>query len=372
MNFDYLQMIPQMNSLYCSCREAERFVVSDPSISASAARRSIEYLVKLVYSSSVTPYIEGLGIYDMLTDPAFTRHIDDQDLINTIHVIRKAGNRAVHEGNLNASEAQNILKKLHYVVGEICVFLGLVNSYPDYRYPSQSSETSIVPMSPVELEISQSFVVQLHKQLLTRSSYTKSRKLINVHVDPRKQPQEQPGVRIDPGANSKTAFQDVVAYLKRIFPNYTLLEDRTKCIVSLKTPSGKTVSISVKSGCSQLSSTENGEVKLLPGIDFIVYAPDFAIGKDALSQLRVFSKDEFLEMWNSLGLIRKKVSTAAMNRYREQYGPSFKTSIDLHADVISVQSFSNSGKKSKLVHLACEDKPKLLNEGIERLRQFLK
>ena len=160
MNFDYLKTIPQMNSLYLSCRDAERFPSSDPSISVTAARRSIEYLVKLIYSSSVTPYIDGLSIYDMLTDPVFTRYVDDRALIDKIHTIRKAGNRAVHEGNIKAKEAQSILEDLHFVVGELCVFLGLITSYPAFCIPSQTNETKPTPMSSAELEISQPTAIE--------------------------------------------------------------------------------------------------------------------------------------------------------------------------------------------------------------------
>ena len=176
---------------------------------------------------------------------------------------------------------------------------------------------------------------------------------------------------MDAGANTKTAFHDVVFFLSTELSEYKLFESCAKCLVTIKSPTGKVVSVSVKSGCSQLSSSVNGEIKLLPDIDIVLYAPDFLLGKDTLSQLRVFTKDEFLEMWNTLGLIRKKVSTAALKQYRELYGPDFKTDIDKHADVISVQSFSNSGKKSKLVQDACKLKPMFLEEGLGIIKGFL-
>ena len=368
MNFDYLKKIPEMNDLYLACRDAERFALSEPVISATAARRAVEYLVKLIYSSVVTPYIDGMRIYDMITDQVFVRSIDDKTLIDKIHIVRKAGNRAVHEGKVTEKEAVKVLEELHFVVGELCVFLGLVTAYPQFQKDSLNNKSSSLPMSPVELEISQSFVAQLHKQLANHPTYSQKRQLINVHVNTRK---PDTAKKPDTGANTKTAFQDVAAYLVKAFPDVVHLPDRTKCVVTLKAASGKTVVVSVKSGCSQLSATVNGEMQLLPNIDIILYAPDFALGNDVLSQLHVFTKEEFLTMWNTLGLIRKKVSTSALNHYRELYGPDFKTDIEQHADVISVQSFSNSGIKSKLVQNACDEKPCFLTSGVDTIRSFL-
>ena len=170
MNFDYLKTIPQMNDLYLACCDSERFVLSEPSISVAAARRAVEYLVKLIYSSAVTPYIEGMSIYDMLNDAAFSNYIDDETVIERIHAIRKAGNRAVHEGKISDKEAMDILKDLHFAVGELCVFLGLISSYSEFHMVTRNNDDRPTPVSPVELEISQAFVAQLHKQISERQS----------------------------------------------------------------------------------------------------------------------------------------------------------------------------------------------------------
>ena len=68
MNFEYLRSIPRFEDLYKTCLDAERFAKTEPSISAAAARRAIEYLVKLLYSTYVSRYTDGLSIYEMLTD----------------------------------------------------------------------------------------------------------------------------------------------------------------------------------------------------------------------------------------------------------------------------------------------------------------
>lgn len=56
MNYEILRAVPQMEKLYTACSDADRFIDTDPNVAAAAARRSIEYIVKLLYSSSVSPY----------------------------------------------------------------------------------------------------------------------------------------------------------------------------------------------------------------------------------------------------------------------------------------------------------------------------
>ena len=53
MNFDYLQSFPDLKKLHEYCAEAEEFAQSKPSISAAAARKAIEYIVKMIYASLV-------------------------------------------------------------------------------------------------------------------------------------------------------------------------------------------------------------------------------------------------------------------------------------------------------------------------------
>ena len=131
MNYEFLKAVPQMDKLHTACCDAERFIGTEPNYAVAAARRSIEYMVKLLYSSSVSPYIEGLSVFDMLSDPALQKYLDDPQLISEIHSIRKCGNRAVHEGTVSPEEAEDVLRLLHHVIGESCMFLGLIDGYPD-------------------------------------------------------------------------------------------------------------------------------------------------------------------------------------------------------------------------------------------------
>lgn len=369
MNFNYLQRIPQFDKLYLSCCEAERYALTEANFSVAAARRSIEYLVKLIYSSAVTPYIEGMSVYDMITDPLFLRHMDDPELINEIHAIRRAGNRAVHEGNVKTEEAEQVLQQLYHVVGEVCVFLGLIDSYPDYDANKTQPNEKDKPRSEIELDISGEFVRLLHTHVAIHPSVSKMRTAVNVHTPLKERKLAE--ANVDPAANSKLALTDAEEYLKKQFLTVKMEILRAKSIMKLKAKNGKTIVLSVKSGCPQIGTVVDGEVVILPGIDYVLYAPDFRMGESLVSQLRVFTKDDFLQMWKSLDLIRMKVSSARVKELQKQYGRDYIVRTEDYADIISVQSFSNSGRKKPLVWAEFEERPLLTREGIEIIASAL-
>lgn len=119
MNFDFLKPFPDLKKLYDYCAEAEEFALSKPNISATSARKAVEFMVKLIYASVVDETAE-LTVFEMVTDPRFIGYINDATFINSLHYIRKMGNIAVHEGEINKEESLHILEELHFLTGEFC------------------------------------------------------------------------------------------------------------------------------------------------------------------------------------------------------------------------------------------------------------
>ena len=97
MNFDYLKSFPDLKKLYEYCAEAEEFVLNKPNISATASRKAMEFIVKMIYIS-LTGEDYGMTVFEMVQDYGFQDYINDRTLINTIHYIRKMGN--VFRGHL--------------------------------------------------------------------------------------------------------------------------------------------------------------------------------------------------------------------------------------------------------------------------------
>ena len=138
MNFDFLKRYPDLKKLYTYCTEAEEFALSKPNISATSARKAMEFIVKMIYSSLVGQDY-GFTVFEMVTDVRFVNYVNDPTLINSIHYIRKMGNVAVHDGNLNQTEALKVLEELHFLVGEFCILLGLIDDYPEYVKPGTAA-----------------------------------------------------------------------------------------------------------------------------------------------------------------------------------------------------------------------------------------
>lgn len=153
MVFDFIKDIPELGRLYRSCREAELLVEVSPSLSAAASRTAMESVVKLVYYSVVGEPIVPMTVFEMATDSRFEQYIDDSTILDAIHIVRKTGNVAVHDGSTTQEEALGSLEQLHYLVGEICIQMGAIEDYPVFSLELGSggavSGAATIPAEPV-------------------------------------------------------------------------------------------------------------------------------------------------------------------------------------------------------------------------------
>ena len=133
MNFEFLKSLDGINILYDSCCNAESFARRDPDISCTEARKAMEYIIKLIYTTVVDREIYGVTTFEMMTDSRFVEYVDDPQLMDAMHYIRKHGNQAVHSGGTTAETSLHALKYLHFAVGELCIMLGLIQEYPEFN-----------------------------------------------------------------------------------------------------------------------------------------------------------------------------------------------------------------------------------------------
>lgn len=145
MNFDYLQTFPDLKKLYEYCAEAEEFVLYKPSVSAASARKAIEYIVKMIYTSLVGEAEANRTVFEITQDVRFTNYLNNPTLLGTIHYIRKMGNVAVHDGTVTQAESHKVLEELHFLVGEFCILLGLVEDYPEFAPPQAALKVPAAP-----------------------------------------------------------------------------------------------------------------------------------------------------------------------------------------------------------------------------------
>ena len=133
MNFEFLQSLKGLRELYIPCKDAEELVVSKPYLSMIASRKSAETLARFIYLNAYKQASESLGFADILTDDRVKGYINNRDVLNALHNIRKNGNSAVHGDVAKTSnEAINSLAYLHYAAGEIAKKERLIDSYPPF------------------------------------------------------------------------------------------------------------------------------------------------------------------------------------------------------------------------------------------------
>ena len=154
MNFAYLEKFPKFKKLYEYCDEAEEFAISKPSISAVSARKAMEFVVKMIYSSLVGQDY-GFTAFDMMTDVRFVDYIGSPTMINSMHFVRKMGNTAAHGDSLSQTDALDILKELLFIVGEFAVLVGLIKDYPAYVNPTSAPVAKPVAAGPAKTETAQ-------------------------------------------------------------------------------------------------------------------------------------------------------------------------------------------------------------------------
>ena len=147
MNFDFLDSIPQLGKLASYCHEAEMLLPVSPTSSVAASRKALEYVARLIYGLKVGDS-SALNLFEVLNDPSFVAFIDDDPTIDAMHTIRKMGNLAAHDGTMDFHQAQKVLELLHFVVGDSCITLGVIDDYPSFV--RKESAAHVAAQAPVQ------------------------------------------------------------------------------------------------------------------------------------------------------------------------------------------------------------------------------
>lgn len=137
MNFNFLKEMSDFAGLYQSCEQAEKYVYSVPTHSMKHSRNALEYCVKFIYKTAIGDDNPFGSINDLLNDVRFTNYINDREVLNEMHYIRKVCNAAVHEEKGTETEALEVLESLLFVVGELFITLKLLKDYPDFEVPAK-------------------------------------------------------------------------------------------------------------------------------------------------------------------------------------------------------------------------------------------
>mgnify|MGYP000215102791 CR=1 FL=1 len=103
-------------SVFEDCARAESYLVSDPRSACVYARRVVEILVAYLYDVADLPEPYRSDLAAMIAAPGF-RNVVGQGIATKLTLIRKVGNRAVHEqAPVPQPTALQVLRDLHHVV----------------------------------------------------------------------------------------------------------------------------------------------------------------------------------------------------------------------------------------------------------------
>lgn len=381
MNFDFLKPITIISPFYEFCRDAEDFALSKPDFCGASARKAIEYIVRLMYTAAIQTEANQLTVYDMLCTPDFVMYLDDRTLLNAIHLIRRKGNTAVHQGGLTKEEAMEVVEQLHFVAGEVCIFLGLINDYPAFDASLLKAVTGSTirgeAFAEEEPPVAKEIIQSLSKRLQSVEHYSQLRRMrrsfVDIHVNTSKYDElEQKGgkqARINTSTNVRAAFDLISQWAKKCLPDYQVCPDYRLLILTV-VKELHAVRVAVKMGCTNLGKRDpQGEWTMLPDIDYVLYCFDVIADQPLYEQFHVFTKEAFLQMWKDLGLVRLNISSAAHNRLRAVYGEDMVFSQEEHADSMMVQVFKTSKKKTKLFEEAFAKFPPLNEKALRDICQ---
>ena len=158
-NFDILSNHKAFTRLHQYCITAEITQKSNPNESALNSRRALETIVDVIYYLKDFEIADHASLYDKVTKQEFVDYIGDEDLLRSLHYIRKAGNRAAHVGDVKGGMSFFAVLNLYDFICSVLVKIGLIDDYPPFdrelipnQAPIHVSPPEPEPIDPVTVE----------------------------------------------------------------------------------------------------------------------------------------------------------------------------------------------------------------------------
>ena len=146
-NFAFLDA--EWHDIAETARHAESYTLADPRTACFYARRALEQAVNWLYNHDPAfrrPYDDNLSA--LLSDYAFRDNVPS-NIVDKTHLIRKAGNIAVHTNRgVKGTEALAVLKELYHLL----YWLARTYTRSDPRHIPTCFEETLLPPSPVQVK----------------------------------------------------------------------------------------------------------------------------------------------------------------------------------------------------------------------------
>ena len=154
---------------------------------------------------------------------------------------------AVHQGGLTESDAREVVEQLHYVAGEVCIFLGLLADYPSfdpslYASNNEKNPEEQNPFAEEEPSVEEEIIRGFEKRLKSVQHYSQLRSqkaFIDIHVNTAKynelEKEKGKEVRINTSSNSRAAFAMIANWIREQLPSFRITEDNRMLSITIYT-----------------------------------------------------------------------------------------------------------------------------------------
>ena len=172
-NFDYIKELGLL-ALYEFCSTAEEFQVARPDLSAINARKALEYMVRAIYKMKGIDVGEKTSLFELIDGEPFKLFIKDDQVMKSIHYVRKVGNNGAHT-TVTKRESFFALLNIYNIVASILIKLKIVESVKPF-------DNSLVPKNPKTLSVVKSAEVKIEDKIITLadSNAVKSQEAVKV------------------------------------------------------------------------------------------------------------------------------------------------------------------------------------------------
>ncbi len=167
MNFEFMRKIDGLNKAYNSCKNAEDLALTKPDCSLFAARKSGETIAKYIYLIAHSKIAKGSSFADILDDEVFRKYLKDQRVLNAFYYVKNNGNTAVHTNkDFSSKEAVTVLRKLHFVVGEVAKKMRRIVKYPIFNPNLEVVPKATLDPTLEDIEAADKMAKEMYKEYI--------------------------------------------------------------------------------------------------------------------------------------------------------------------------------------------------------------
>lgn len=139
MNFNFLKNINDVKSIdaiFNYCNNAQSVAITMPTKSVINAKKAVNQWSNVILQQADLEQPIRVLVSDtakILADPAVHALVDNEIIIDALKFIDEAGNRAENGEARTKQEAIEVLKKLHFAIGESARNIGFIENYPPFE-----------------------------------------------------------------------------------------------------------------------------------------------------------------------------------------------------------------------------------------------